>query len=78
MLTYKIVPDGHKFATVCRTDGYWSITWYSKTKKAAKRKGDDFLAGKRTATRHYRTRHAEMCDMMVADLKRREFLHRIF
>ena len=42
MKTFSVDPYGYKFATVCRTDGYWSITWLSKNKKAAARKGDEF------------------------------------
>lgn len=53
--TYSVEPYGKKFATICRTDGYWSITWFSKNTRAAKRKGDDFVTGKRTAMRKYVT-----------------------
>jgi|TARA_R110000744_G_C19149771_1_gene539277 hypothetical protein len=55
MKTFSVDPYGYKFATVCRTDGYWSITWLSKNKKAAARKGDEFVSGKRTAMRKYTT-----------------------
>lgn len=53
--SYSIEARGKKFATVCRTDGFWSITWLSKNKKAARRKGEDFVSGKRTAMRKYVT-----------------------
>lgn len=55
--TYSIEPRGRRFATVCRTDGYWSITWLSKNRKVAKRKGDDFVSGKRSAVRKYVTEY---------------------
>lgn len=55
MRTYKIEPRGKKFATVCRTDGYWSITWLSKNTRAANRKGNEFVSGKRTSMRKYTT-----------------------
>lgn len=62
--TYTIEPHGKKFATVCRTDGYWSITWLSKNKRAAKRKGDEFVSGKRTDMRKYVTRWGETLNTM--------------
>jgi hypothetical protein len=53
--TYEIEQRGKWFATVCRTDGFWAITFISKNKRAAKRKGDEFVSGKRNATRKYVT-----------------------
>lgn len=58
--TYRIETRGKKFATVCRTDGYWSITWLSKNRKAAERKGDEFVSGKRTAMRKYVTAYGQV------------------
>ena len=53
--SYTVHPCGKKFATDCRTDGYWSITFLSKNIKMAKRKGDEFVSGHRTAVRKYTT-----------------------
>lgn len=53
--TFDIEPRGKKWATVCRTDGYWSITWLSKTKRRARQKGEEFVSGERTAMRKYTT-----------------------
>ena len=60
--TYTIEPYGKKFATVCRTDGYWSITWLSKNTKLARRKGEEFISGKRTELRVYRTGYGKRID----------------
>lgn len=57
--TYSIEQWGKKFATVCRTDGFWSITWLSKSRKSAKRKGDNFVSGKRSAIRKYVTEYGQ-------------------
>ncbi len=73
MRTYEVKPYGKKFATICRTDGYWSISWLSKTTRAARRKGDEFVSGKRTSTRRYRTRHGEMMDAVRAWERREAF-----
>lgn len=69
--TYTIEPQGKKYATICRTDGYWSITWLSKNKKQAKRKGDDFVSGKRTAMRKYVTRYGEALNTVKSQQPRR-------
>jgi len=52
-LTYEVKPHGKKFETVCRTDGYCSISFLSKNKKLAHRKGREFLSGTRTSYRKY-------------------------
>jgi hypothetical protein len=52
---YEVEPHGKKFLTRCRTDGYASVTFTSKNTRSAKRKGDDFVSGKRTAFRKYTT-----------------------
>lgn len=54
---YEIEPRGKKFTTICRTDGLWSITYISKNKRSAKRKGDEFVSGERTTTRKYVTKY---------------------
>jgi hypothetical protein len=75
--TYKILPHGKKFATVCRTDGYWSITWLSKNGRAARRKGEDFVAGRRTATGKYVTRYGETLATFAAWERHQAFLTRM-
>lgn len=57
--SFSVEPCGKKFATVCRTDGYWSITWLSKNRRLAVRKGEEFLAGKRTSMRKYVTAYGQ-------------------
>ena len=54
-MTFTTQRHGKKWATVCRTDGFWSITYFSKNKRRARRKGEEFVAGIRTATRKYVT-----------------------
>lgn len=58
-LSYRVEPYGKKFATVCRSDGYWSVTFLSKNTRAARRKGDDFLSGRRTGMKKYVTPYGE-------------------
>lgn len=36
-----------KFRTQCRIDGFWVCSWFSKTKRRAIWKGDQFVVGKR-------------------------------
>lgn len=69
MRGYSVEPSGKKFLTVCRTDGYWSITWLSKNKRRAKQKGDEFISGKRTSRRKYITAYGEYLNT-VKSLKR--------
>lgn len=40
--TYEIKPDGKKFLTIMRVDGYMSDMKWSKNKRAALRKGEAF------------------------------------
>ena len=49
--TYEIEQSGKRFKTVCRTDGFWSITFTSKNKRTARKKGEEFVSGERTAMR---------------------------
>jgi hypothetical protein len=41
--TYSVRRQGSKFETVARVDGYWVATWFSKRKRNAERKGEQFL-----------------------------------
>jgi hypothetical protein len=68
---YQVKPHGKKFATVCRTDGYWSITFTSKNTRTAKRKGDDFVSGKRTASRKYTTAYGRAINEAKSNQPRR-------
>jgi hypothetical protein len=60
ILSYEVVQQDSKFATVCKTDGYWSITWLSKNKKRAHVKGQEFMNGTRTSMRKYVTAYGRM------------------
>lgn len=57
--TYSVKPHGKKFATICWTDGFWSNSWLSRSKRIAKRKGDEFVSGKRTSMSRYVTQFGE-------------------
>ena len=59
MRTYSIEEKGRKFATVCREDGFWAITFLSKNTRRARQKGEEFISGERTAMRKYVTRYGE-------------------
>ena len=74
VLTYEVKPDGKKFVTICRSDGYWVTSWVSKNKRQAKQKGKDYVDGKRSPFRGYRTQHGEMMDAVRAWERRQEFL----
>jgi hypothetical protein len=41
--TYSVQPQGSKFETVARIDGYWVGSWLSKRKRSAERKGEQFI-----------------------------------
>lgn len=69
--TYEVIPQGKKFATVCRTDGYWFITWLSKNKKRAHAKGEEFVNGTRTSLRTYITAYGQHVNQ---DKSRRTYL----
>lgn len=72
--TYSIEPRGKKFVTLCRDDGYLTIWWYAKNKKLAKKKGDEYLSGKRSALCGYTTKRAEQDRAQDAWERREHFL----
>jgi hypothetical protein len=69
-LKYYIKPCGKKFQTQCYTDGYWSITFTSKNTRSAKRKGDEFVSGKRTAFRKYTTAYGRAINEAKSNQRR--------
>jgi hypothetical protein len=69
--SYEVEPQGKKFLTVCRIGGYWARTFTSKNTRTAKRKGDDFVSGKRTAFRKYTTAYGRAINEAKSNQQRR-------
>jgi len=55
--TFTVIPYGKRFKTICQVDGVPTVSWVSKNKRSARRKGEEYVYGKRTATRRYTTAH---------------------
>mgnify|MGYP003681964481 CR=1 FL=1 len=53
--SYEVEPHGKKFKTSCYTDGFYCIGFLSKNRKAAVKKGEEYLSGERTSLRTYTT-----------------------
>ena len=67
--TYKIEQVEKKFVTHCYNDGYYAISWWSKNKKLARKKGEEYVSGKRTATRKYVTKMGQLMNMFKSQGK---------
>lgn len=70
--TFEVQPHGKKFETICRIDGCWSISFLSKNKKAATKKGREFVSGARTSRRTYVTKTGQAINEIKSKLTRKQ------
>lgn len=77
MRTYReptYIPKSRKWETKCLFDGFWAITYHSKTKKKAIQKGEEFVSGKRTSMRKYTTSYGRHLNALAEQKRRRDFI----
>ena len=66
--SFTVEAAGKKFATVCRADGYWVMTWLSKTKRRAAWKGRQFVDGIREPRKYVWAWHGSLPSPFIATI----------
>jgi hypothetical protein len=76
--TYYIKPSKKKFETLCYKDGMFVTSFTSKNKRAAHRKGEEYIEGIRTGINVFRTEYGELLDAIKAWNDREDFLDKMY